>query len=242
MPVRYWQMKEHPMQAEEIIRVALANGQKTLSEYQSKVFLSQFGVPVTREFLATTRQTAVDAANLIGFPVVLKACGSQLAHKSDQGLVALHLSDDAAVEQAYDRVSTATGSALEGVLVQEMVQGARELVVGLNRDGQFGPCVMLGVGGVMTEIFKDMVFRMAPVDMGEACDMLSQLRASKMLGAFRGQQPADESTLCRAIMGIGQIGMRFSEIAEIDINPLIVEADGRITAVDALIVLEEIKK
>ncbi len=230
------------MQAEEIIRVALANGQKTLSEYQSKLFLSQFGVPVTREFLATTLQTAVDAAGLIGFPVVLKACGSQLAHKSDQGLVALHLADEAAVEQAYDRISAAAGSALEGVLIQEMVYGTRELVAGLNRDPQFGPCVMLGVGGVMTEIFKDMVFRMAPVNEREARDMLSQLRAGEMLEEFRGQQRADENSICRVITGIGNIGMQFSEVAEIDINPMIIAADGRVTAVDALIVLEETRK
>lgn len=233
--------KEPTMHPEKIIQTALSNGRAVLSEYESKLILSQFDIPVSREVLVNDPTTAVDAAVSIGYPVALKACGARLMHKSDQGLVALNLNSAEQVKQAYRRIVAAAGSDAEGMLVQEMVKGMRELVVGLTRDAQFGPCVMLGLGGVMTEIYKDTVFRMAPVCRTEAGDMISQLRAKKMLGAFRGQQPADPDVICRCIMGVGRIGMQLPDIAEIDINPLIISGDGRITAVDALIILKEAK-
>jgi hypothetical protein len=118
-----------------------------------------------------------------------------------------------------------------------MVSGQRELVMGMSRDPQFGPCVMLGIGGIMTEIINDTVFRVAPFDHREALDMIEELRLNKMLGDFRGQAPADVETLSNSLMAIGKIGIEINEISEIDVNPLIVDRQGRITAVDALIVL-----
>jgi len=223
----------------EMIRTALSSGQTALSEYQSKQFLAQFGVPVAQEVLALDLAEAVTAAESLGYPVALKACGAQLLHKSGLGSVALHLTDQDQVRDAYSRLIDAADSALEGILVQEMIYGVRELVVGLTRDLQFGPCVMLGVGGVMTEIFKDIVFRMAPVDQGEVADMISQLRGKEMLGNFRGENPVDRDAIYRCLIGLGKIGMRFTQVAEIDINPLIISSDGKITAVDALMILKE---
>lgn len=231
--------KEHTLQSEEIIQAAFANGQAALSEYESKLFLSQFGISVTREFLAPDLRTTVDAARLIGYPVALKACGPQLMHKSDQGLVELNLSNENEVKHAYDKLKKDAGDALEGMLVTQMVTGTRELMVGLKRDPQFGPLIMLGLGGVMAEIHNDTVFRMAPICPVEAGDMIDQLRSKKMLEDFRGQQPADLNAIHRALIGVGQIGMQFSQIDEIDINPLIISPDGRLTAVDALVILKE---
>jgi len=126
---------------------------------------------------------------------------------------------------------------MEGILVQEMVEGQRELVAGLSRDPQFGPCVMLGFGGIMAEVIKDTVFRVAPFDIVEALDMINDLKSRSMLGSFRGQKDADLDAICQTLTAIGQLGLAEESIAEIDINPLIISPDGKIKAVDALIIL-----
>jgi hypothetical protein len=118
-----------------------------------------------------------------------------------------------------------------------MVPGQRELVIGLNRDPQFGPCVMLGIGGIMTEVFQDTVFRMAPLDMIEAKDMAEELRFKAILGAFRGQKPVDMEMLCRTLIAVGQIGLELEAVSELDVNPMIVTPQGRVVAADALVVL-----
>jgi succinyl-CoA synthetase beta subunit len=224
-------------QADDLIKAALKQGHKALSEYQSKKLLSLYGIPVTRERLSQSADEATAAAAELGFPVVLKACSPELMHKSEHGSIELNLRGEADVREAYGRIIASVDLELEGVLVQEMVPGQRELVIGLTRDPQFGPCVMLGIGGTMTEVFEDTVFRMAPFDMVEAEDMADELRYKKVLEAFRGQKPADMQTLCRALTAVGQIGVELEAVSELDINPLIISPQGRVMAVDALVVL-----
>jgi succinyl-CoA synthetase beta subunit len=226
------------MTIQEIIESALAKGQSALSEYQSKAVLKSRGIPVSEEALVHNADEAVQAAHRIGYPVALKACAWKLMHKSEKGWMALNLQGDDAVREAFNRIVGMADLKLEGVLVQEMVPGQRELVVGLSRDPSFGPCVMLGFGGIMTEVIQDTVFRMAPIDDIEARDMAEALRTKDLLGPFRGQAPARMDTLCRTLVAIGQIGLEIDAISEIDINPLIILPDGRLKAVDALIVLE----
>jgi len=209
---------------------------QALSEYQSKKLLVGYDIPVTDEILVQSRDQAVAAAKQIGFPVALKACSPELMHKSEAGCVELSLTSDDDVAQAYDRIWSSTPVELEGLLVQEMIFGARELVLGLTREPQFGPCVMLGIGGVMTEIFKDTVFRVALFDRVEAEDMVNELKSRAMLNEFRGERPADINTICRCLMALGKIGQDHSDISEIDINPLKIAPDGRVKAVDALVV------
>jgi succinyl-CoA synthetase beta subunit len=220
-----------------LIHSALERGQKALSEFESKQFLNAYGIAVTREMLATGADEAVAAAKTIGYPVVLKACAPQLMHKSESGVIELGIRDESEVRRCYERICSSVDLELEGVLVQEMIAGQRELVMGLNRDPQFGPCVMLGLGGVMTEIFKDTVFRVAPFDRIEALDMIAELRAHAVFDAFRGQAPADREAICRYLMALGQIGLDYAAIAEIDINPMIIDPGGRSVAVDALVIL-----
>ena len=221
------------------------NSHRAMSEYESKKMLAEYGIPVTEEILVQSRDQAVAAAKKIGFPVVLKACSPELMHKSEAGCVELSLTSDDDVANAYDRIlSSMSGSIageLEGVLVAEMVTGARELVLGLTREPQFGPCVMLGLGGVMTEIFKDTVFRVAPFDRVEAEDMVSELKCSAMLNSFRGELPADVETICRCLIALGKIGLENPDISEIDINPLKIGKDGRVKAVDALVVFNKLE-
>lgn len=218
------------------IRSAIDKGEQSLSEYEAKRVLESYGIPVTRESLVQTADEAVTAARAIGYPVAVKACAAHLMHKSETGAVHLGLADDAAVRQACDRLAAAVEPPLEGILVQEMIQGQRELVIGLNRDPQFGPCVMLGLGGILTEALKDIVFRVAPFDRLEAMEMMDELRAKAILDHFRGQAPADRESLAEALMAVGRIGLDQEAIAEIDINPIIIDAGGRIKAADALIV------
>jgi succinyl-CoA synthetase beta subunit len=224
-------------QADDLIRSALQGEQQALSEYESKKLLSLYGIPVTKERLSHSADEATAAAADLGFPVALKACSPELMHKSEHGCIELNLRSEGDIREAYGRIVKSVDLDLEGVLVQEMVPGQRELVVGLIRDPQFGPCVMLGIGGTMTEVFEDTVFRMAPIDMIEARDMTEELRYQKILGAFRGQKPVDMQTLCRALRAVGQIGLELEAVSELDINPLIITPQGRVKAVDALVVL-----
>jgi acetate---CoA ligase (ADP-forming) subunit beta len=219
------------------IKTAIELGHKALSEFQSKKLLRSYGIPVTREALAESRDSAVSSSEEIGYPVVMKACSHELMHKSEKDGIRLNLKNRDEVMEAYDHIMNSVDIKLEGVLVQEMVSGQRELVMGMSRDLQFGPCVMLGIGGIMTEIINDTVFRVAPFDHREALDMIEELRLNKMLGDFRGQAPADVEAISNSLMTIGKIGMKINEISEIDVNPLIVDRQGRITAVDALVVL-----
>ena len=225
------------MRAEDLIQSGLSKGQKALSEYESKKLLGLYGIPVTREKLSHSADEAVSVAAGLGFPVALKACSAELMHKSERGCIELNLRNDGDVRGAYERILRGVDLELEGVLVQEMVAGQRELVVGLTRDPQFGPCVMLGMGGMMTEVFQDTVFRMAPFDMIEAKDMTEELRFKAIIGSFRGQKPVDMEILCRTLIAVGQIGLELETISELDINPMIITPEGRLTAVDALVIL-----
>ena len=225
------------MRADDLIRSGLNRGQRALSEYESKQLLGLYGIPVTREELSHSADEALSVAEGLGFPVVLKACSAKLMHKSEQGGIELNLRTKGDVREAYRRITQGVDLELDGVLVQEMVPGQRELVVGLNRDSQFGPCVMLGIGGIMTEVFKDTVFRMAPFDVIEAKDMADELRFKTVLGAFRGQKPVDMDMLCHTLIAVGQIGLELEAVSELDINPMIITPEGRLVAADALVVL-----
>ncbi|PKN18743.1 MAG: carboxylate--amine ligase [Deltaproteobacteria bacterium HGW-Deltaproteobacteria-6] len=213
----------------------MARGQKVLSEYDSKRIIAAAGIPVNRERLACSRDEAVEYANNIGYPVVLKGCSDKAAHKTEMGLVKLKLGSAGEVAKAYDEI-TGKGLDLDGVLVCEMVQGDREFVLGLSHDPQFGPCVMFGIGGIFTEAIKDVTFRVAPITERDAQEMLDEIRLSKLLAAFRGKPAVDRKALVRALTAIGDLGYRCNEIAEIDINPVIISGDQPVV-VDALVVL-----
>jgi acyl-CoA synthetase (NDP forming) len=221
-----------------IIEQALEAGQKTLSEYQSKLILAEYGIPITREFRVTDPQEARAAAERIGFPVALKVCAAGVAHKFEQQLVMLGLADALELESAYDRLIPKAQALGGGLLVQEMVPGVRELVMGMTRDEQFGPCVMFGLGGIFAEALEEVSFRVAPLTGQDAVEMTSEIRGHKILGGIRGLEPVDPDLLSRCLQQLGQIGLEHPAVKAIDVNPLIVR-DGRPVAVDALVVLDE---
>ncbi|MEW5734416.1 MAG: acetate--CoA ligase family protein [Thermodesulfobacteriota bacterium] len=224
------------MTPEEIINRALSQGRDRLSEHESKELLAAFGVPVCREVLARTPEEAAASAATLGFPVAVKACGAEISHKSEQSLVALSLKTEPEVREAAARLLDADGA--DSVIVAEMVSGSRELLLGLVRDLQFGPCVMAGAGGVLTEVLDDVAFRMAPTARPDIEDMLDSLACRPMLSAFRGQAAADRDALADVVAAIGKVAEAFPQVSEIDVNPVIITKSGQIVAVDALVVLE----
>jgi acyl-CoA synthetase (NDP forming) len=213
-------------------------GPVALDEFQAKKILTSYGIPVVGERLVADAEAAVEAARSIGYPVVLKGVGRRLLHKTEMGLVHLHLTDDRAVRQAVEAIRAGAGDRLEGLLVQPYITGQRELMAGIFRDAEFGPVVMLGLGGVLTEALADVVMAVAPLTRADALEMVQQVRAQKLLAAFRGEKAVDQQVLIAVLVGLSRMAQEHPEICEVDINPLRVTPQGALWAVDALIVLK----
>ncbi|MBU2498334.1 MAG: acetate--CoA ligase family protein [Proteobacteria bacterium] len=220
----------------KIIKRALESGRGMLSEYESKQFLRAYGIPVTREILADSYEGFMKAVQVIGYPLVVKGCSPHLAHKTEKGLIRVDVRTDQEAAAAFQEIMSGMEGDEKALLVQEMVKGSRELMVGLNRDAQFGPCVMFGLGGIFTEILRDVVFRVAPIEKRDAAEMTQEIKARGILEAVRGMPAADMDLLSEILIRIGEIGLENDMIQEIDINPLIL-AGSKPVAVDALVVL-----
>jgi acetate---CoA ligase (ADP-forming) subunit beta len=228
----------------------IASVMPTLSEAESKALLARHGVPVPDEELVASPEEAAAAAGRIGYPVVVKLCGRAIAHKTERGLVKLNLRDADAVAAAATELLAAArpedwgGSPASpeadpgmGLLVGAMVSGARELIAGFVRDDEFGPCVMLGIGGIFAEALGDVAFRLAPLEPIDADDLIDDLSNQALLGAVRGEPPVDRAALARILLGLAELGEGDERIRSIDLNPLIVAGGGVPTAVDALVEL-----
>jgi acyl-CoA synthetase (NDP forming) len=220
----------------EIIQKALGEGRHVLSEYESKLLLAQYGIPVTREIVVDNETDLISAAQDIGYPLVLKGCSSEISHKTETNVIRLDIRTDEEASTAFRQIKANMNGRPGGVLVQEMVKGQRELMAGLTRDPQFGPCVMFGLGGIFTEILKDVSFRLAPLKHLDALDMMQEIKGHKILEAVRGMEPVDSDILAQILISLGDIGVENDPIKEIDINPLIIRS-GKPVAVDALVVL-----
>ncbi|HHO75166.1 MAG TPA: carboxylate--amine ligase [Deltaproteobacteria bacterium] len=220
----------------KIIADAMKRGSKTLSEYESKKVLDAYSIPVTKELVTASLADAERFAREIGYPVALKGSSSTLTHKTELNLIELNIKDEEGLEKAYKALEERGKGKLDGILVQQMIHGDREFVAGLIRDPQFGPCVMFGLGGIFTEVLKDVTFRIAPLEKRDALEMMDEIRAKKLLDEFRGKPAVNRDVLSDTLISLGRIGLEVDEIDEIDINPLIVQGDTPI-AVDALIVL-----
>lgn len=223
--------------AERLLQAARARGQRTLSEHDSKRILAAYGVPVAREVLVRTPAQARAAARRLGYPVVLKVCGPEAMHKTERGLVALGIADERELRRALAALRRRAGPGYRGdFLVQELVAGRREVMIGMVRDPQYGPAVMFGLGGIFTEVLRDVVFRLAPLTGREARAMLGAIRGHRLLGAVRGLPAVDTDALARSLVAVGRLACEHPEIAEIDVNPLIIRG-ARPVAVDALVAL-----
>lgn len=219
-----------------VIGLVRKEGRKILTEYEAKMILSHRGIPVVRERLAYNQDQCRAAIHEIDFPLVMKGCAPEISHKSDLGIVMLDIQSEGEAEAAFEKIMKAMPSKTPAVLIQEMVKGKRELVVGLVRDAQFGPTVMFGLGGIFTEILSDVVFRLAPFDKQEALNLIEEIKGRKILDAVRGMEAVDRNLLAHILVSVGEMAVEYPDIMEIDINPFVIS--GRIPiAVDALIVL-----
>lgn len=213
---------------------------RKLDEYEAKRMLARYGVPVCEERPAATPEQAALHASEMGYPVALKVLSPDIAHKTEVGGVRLRLTNEAAVRQASQEVMSSAkrhvpGAQLKGVLVQRMESGVCELIVGVTRDPVFGLAMTVGVGGVFTEIFRDVSHRLLPVDERIAHDMLRELRGYRLLTGYRGAAPADLDAVCHAIAAVSRAALAMpAEVTDIEINPLLARPQGAI-ALDALI-------
>lgn len=209
---------------------------RTLSEGESKQLLAAYGVPFAPERSAADADAAVAAADELGYPVVAKLNGDGIAHKTERGLVKLNLADAEAVRQAADELlAAATPEDGEvSVLVAPFLKANRELIAGIHRDPQFGPTVMVGIGGVLTEALADVAFRLAPFDPVDAEEMLDQLRTQALLGEVRGEPAVDRDAVHAVLLALSKVVTERDDVQSADLNPLLI-VDGKPVAVDALV-------
>ncbi|MCX5819785.1 MAG: acetate--CoA ligase family protein [Deltaproteobacteria bacterium] len=226
-----------------IFEETFATDHRIVTEDLSKAILKKYGVKVPIHRLVTTETEAVKAAETLGFPLVMKIVSPQILHKTDVGGVRAGLQNEAEVRQVfrgmYPRLSGKKGVHVKGVLLERMVPPGIELIVGLQNDPQFGPVIMVGLGGVLTEILKDVAFRMLPITADDAKAMLAELKGARILSGYRGSKPVDLNMLATALVQIGRIGMDNANYFEnVDFNPLIVYPKSY-TVVDAKILLKK---
>ena len=214
---------------------------RTLSEHDSKLALAQHGARVSREEVVADPANAVRAAASIGFPVVVKLVGERLAHKSERGLVKLGLRDAASVESAASELlaKKQPGDGEVSLLVAEQVGGSRELIVGMVRDPAFGVVVVIGAGGVTAEALGDTQMRLAPLTRNDLDDMLDSLATKAVYGEFRNQRPVNRDALWKIVDAVARVGASRTDVVSIDVNPVIVTADGEPVVVDALVELAD---
>ncbi len=223
--------------ATRIIEKALKQGRKTLSEYEAKQVLAAYGIPITKEVLAKDRDDLEKGLKKIGFPLVMKGCSADIAHKTEKGLIHVDIRTATEAKKAFRDIIAGMEGFEGGVLMQEMIKGRRELVMGMTRDPQFGPCVMFGLGGIFTEILRDVAFRRAPLEVRDAKEMMQEIKGHKILDAVRGMEAADQKLLADMLISVGRIGLDFDSVMEIDLNPVILSGSKPVV-VDALIVLK----
>jgi len=214
-----------------------ADGQrsKILDEHESKKWLEALGLKVVKEVVVKDLDESLKAANGMGYPVVLKGMVEGKVHKTEVGLVKLNLWSVDQVQSAYHEMF-ATKIKPKSFLIQPMLKGDFELIVGIVRDPQFGPVVMLGMGGVWAEVYKDVVFRMAPLNKEEILEMVSDLKGQAILKGYRSSKRVNMESLADWLIKLGWLALNFEKIKEVDVNPLLV-VDGEPIAVDATIIL-----
>ncbi|HUV24643.1 MAG TPA: acetate--CoA ligase family protein [Methanomassiliicoccales archaeon] len=225
--------------ATEIITKAKNEGRTFVTEPEAYAILEEYGVKVAPWALCDSAKTAVEEADRIGYPVVMKVVSPQIVHKTEFGAVKVNISSPQKVEEAYFQLM---GSALDhegvevtGILVSKMLKGL-EIIVGSTRDPQFGPLLMFGLGGVFVEVFKDVSYRIAPLEEIDVDEMLSELKGNKLIHGFRGMEGVNIEDLKRVLISISTLLTDLQDIAEMDLNPIFGNSTG-VRVADARIIL-----
>jgi acetyl-CoA synthetase (ADP-forming) len=227
----------------QVVEQARAEGRRKLLEHEALKLCELYGLPVPGYGLARSEEETVELAERVGYPVVLKVVSPDISHKSDVGGVILGVRSAEEVRSSYRRIlenvkARAPGSRVHGVLVQRMAKPDLEVIVGGIRDPVFGPVVMFGLGGVFVEVLKDVSFRIAPLSDADVDDMVREVRGYRILEGFRGSPPRDLDALKRVILGVSRMMVEVGEIAELDLNPVILYPRGEgALIVDARVIL-----
>lgn len=229
----------------EILNSTRKEGRRELMELESKRVLAAWGVPVNRTELARDISEAVKFAREVRYPIVLKIASPDIIHKSEAKGVKVGLSSELELRQSFgDLIDNARAykpdAKILGVTIQEYLPPAREVIVGALQDPSFGATVMFGLGGVWVEVLDDISFRLAPLSAEDAREMIQEIKGYPVLASIRGTPPADVGALVDIIQKVGQLAHEFSEIAEMDLNPIFTFDDGKGAVVaDARIILVE---
>jgi hypothetical protein len=209
---------------------------RTLSEAESKALLLPFGIPFLPEVNVTSSGDALLAAAQLGYPLVAKLCGDNIAHKTERGLVRLMIRTGPELQDAVDdllgKATVEDGEVT--VLVAPMVRATRELIAGITFDGQFGPTAVLGIGGIFTEVIADVAIRLVPITEIDAEEMIAELRTQSFLEPFRGEPAVDRKALVRILMALSDFASSRPDLVSVDLNPLMI-VNGEPVAVDALV-------
>jgi len=214
------------------------NENRNLLEYEAKEVLRSISIRLPEGHLAKTKNEALELANKIGFPVVMKLMSPQVLHKTDAGAVAIGLKSEEEVVKVYDEFMEKFANVeIAGILVEKMVKKGVEIIIGTKIDSSFGPVILVGLGGVFVEVLKDVVFRLCPTTKQKALNALNEIKAKKMLEGFRDLPPVDKEAVAELMEKLSVLAWEYREyIKEMDINPIIANEDG-VWTVDARIIL-----
>ena len=219
------------------------NGRSNLLEEEGYEVLEAYGFPTPKSILCTREQECMDAANEIGYPLVMKVVSPDIIHKSDAGGVKVGIKTDDELKNSFRTITEnalkyKSDAKIKGVLVQEMIKSAKETILGASQDPTFGPVIMFGLGGIYVEVLKDVVFRIVPIDEQEAIKMVESIKTIKLLKGVRGEKSSDLKAIADSLQRLSQLVVDFPEIKEFDINPLLVLEEGKgARVVDARIIL-----
>ncbi|MGQ9788664.1 MAG: acetate--CoA ligase family protein [Candidatus Hadarchaeaceae archaeon] len=238
-------MASNKQKISEILNSAKSENRRQLTEIESKLVLEVWGIPVSRTSLAKDVEEAVRIGREIHYPLVLKIASPDIIHKSDANGVMVGINSELELRQAFNEIiknarEYKPDARILGVSIQEYLPPAREVIVGAIHDHTFGATVMFGLGGIWVEVLKDISFRLAPLSIEEATEMIKEIKGYPILAGLRGTPPADIGAIASIIQMVGQLAYEFPEIAEMDLNPVFVFNEGKgAVAVDARIVLGE---
>jgi acyl-CoA synthetase (NDP forming) len=240
MTVHQVEPEQHP-EAKAILQKVKEENRSNLLETESRALLKAYGVPLPEAILVTHAEKAVEVANNMGYPVAMKVVSPDIIHKSDVGGIQLDLRDPRDVERAFEQIlssaqKVAPKERILGCLISPMARKGQECVIGMVRDRQFGPVLMFGLGGIFVEVLKDVSFRVAPVPGEDIDEMIKEIKGYKILTGVRGDKPKDIGAIKNILAGLSEIVIANPEIAEVDLNPVIVHENGA-SIVDSRVIL-----
>ncbi|MBI9084249.1 MAG: acetate--CoA ligase family protein [Desulfobacterales bacterium] len=235
-----WGRKANP-KVQEMIDQARREGRNVLLEPEAKQLFRAHGVGIAPEAVATSAEEAALVAAQIGFPVAMKIVSPDILHKSDAGGVRLNVHSENEAREGFDTIIANAhrfnAQDIRGVLIAPMLEHGQEVIIGTKTDDQFGPVIMFGIGGVLVEVLKDVVFRVLPISLKTAQKMVDEIRSARLLDGFRGGPPSDKKALKRLLLTVSEIVEAYPDIEEMDLNPVLVHENG-LSIADARIILK----